>query len=600
MRRTTQQQVRYERAVRAKQARWMVVVACLLGMIAAPFVPLPYVLAAIACVGGYAAWLSFEVAEINEPPALPPALRYKVPREPGPAEHLYLGHGLDFMSYREGLDDLLSAKGRITDEDQRAYDRAVIKQMRPVHLSDDLLQRHGLIVAPTGVGKSELFQCLAYQQLVRGGGMFLFDAKGDEKLLSNIYAMARSVHREHDVLYLSLDRADCHDYNPILGGNVRQLVSTVMKLMDEDKTKDEYWVRVNRNGLVAAIMTLKSIAHQPRFALTDLATLFTVPELFYDAYGEIPAEETETREFVLQWLNQWLVYDKDGEPRIDRGLWNNQLNGLQSLLRDLCHSEYRDKVNAYNPDIELRSAIMSNKIVIFSLPALSDRQGVRLLGRLIMADLARAVGQIYEAKMRSLIPFLVLLDEYGVLADSSHADLWMQARGAGISLWPSVQSRVYMDMISEEFAESILANSWTHIYADIRDNATRESAAKMAGTTIRQFRQKNKGKSFGYSNENYESGLLRSENEGLSVSDGFREMREDLVNPEDFAMPEGNALMIGRYGTFRMRLPLLEFNKPVKGIDELELPKFEKGNAPGLGLMNRTIDLFHHKVRRAN
>ena len=44
-------------------------------------------------------------------------------------------------------------------------------------------------------------------------------------------------------------------------------------------------------------------------------------------------------------------------------------------MLDFSHSEYKRVLNDYSPDLELKSAILGNKIIVVVIPALQDKEG---------------------------------------------------------------------------------------------------------------------------------------------------------------------------------------------------------------------------------
>ncbi len=457
----------------------------------------------------------------------------------------------------------------------------------PFFLSDDLLKRHCAVLGSTGLGKSELFMSALFQNAARGGGGILLDAKGDSKMHSRVQDFMRRIGREDDMMFINFDNpALSHTYNPLLYGNVRQTISTTMKL---NNSKEEYFRNLNRNSLVAAVVCLQNQKNKTAFAFSDLATIFKDVYLFFELFQSMDPAAKEDKEIVWLYLKRWIDENAKDGIRFDDKLYKERLDGLATIMMDFSHSEYRRILNDYSPDIELKQAILENKVIVISTPALADKEGTVLFGKLFIADLARAIGQIQMDKKEATPPYMVFLDEFGSFKDPSHTDLFQLARSAGISLWLSVQSKAFLDDEGPAFAEQILSNCWHQIYFDIRDQKSREFAAGLAGKTIRHFETKSSSSGFGYGHKNSETGQVRQENESSSSSTGTRELREDLILPEHFTMNEGDAIMVGKFGTFRMRLPILEYAEESKDISEIVLPYFDKPTVAGLHLMEKVL-----------
>lgn len=593
--------VRSQKAAAAKTAGEFAYVVPLIAA-ALVFVS-PWVAVALGALTGWlAAKRRISVTEIKKPEPIPEMYKAIKPEEPGINPNIYLGHGIDFKTYKDGLESIRRRQGRLTQADIEKEAERILDDMQPTFLQDEFSTRHYFVGGSTGIGKSELFLAWAEAQIRRGGGLCLFDAKGDEIMFARIYSIIRDCGREHDLKYINLDRPNLsHTYNPLIYGNVRQIVSTAMKLYGKiEKGSAEFFGRLTRVGILAAIVALKAQPDSPRFAFTDLAAMFSEPAEFFRLYDNIPDSNTEAKNFVYMFLQNWIYVDReDGQHRINHTEFKKFMLGLQSMLMDFCHTEYLQIINDYNPDIELKSDILNGKIIIITIPTLSDKAGVEVFSRLFLADLARAIGQIANERVRPIIPYFVFLDEYGSMKDESHTDLWQLARSSNISLVMSVQGRGFLDIESTAFTNNLLTNMWNHIYLDVRDPDTRETAARIAGTTLFKLANDTVGDSFGFSHQNYQSGLLNQESHGKSISHGARETREDLIQPEDFTMGPGEAILVGKAGVLRLKLPILEFSEQLPELDEIELPRYEKHDVGGLDLFDKMAKRHGWKLSQA-
>jgi intracellular multiplication protein IcmO len=332
------------------------------------------------------------------------------------------------------------------------------------------------------------------------------------------------------------------------------------------------------------MLTIHAQPNPRAYNFSDLAVLFSDYAEMERLFRNIPRDHPD-REVVWSFLKQFHGTDRNGDPVVDTKRYAEWLTGLNVKMLDFSHSEYRRILNDYSPDIELKSAIMRNKIIVVVIPALSDKEGVTIFGKLFLADLARAVGQIQSDRLKPALPFFCFLDEYPSFADESHTELWQQARSANISLWPAIQGKGFMDRVAPFFGDNLATNNWHQFYFDIRDPRTREFATKLAGTTIRKFRSTSDSESFGYSRENTKTGAIRNESLGKGKSSSVREQREDLLQPDDFVMDPGNAIFVAKRGTYRVVLPIVEFASRIPTLDEIALPRFEKPNVQGLNLM---------------
>lgn len=503
------------------------------------------------------------------------------------ADRTYVGHAMDFAQYRSAFDQEHTRHGRLTHEQEdELHARLVREHMQPFFLPDESNVRHVFVGGASGTGKTELYLSVILGSTIkRGAGCLIFDAKGDEGLITSVYGMADEFHRAEDVLFINFNKPEySHTYNPLLYGSVREMVSTTMKLFD--KKGEQYFRDYARAAMTAALLAIRAQPTKPAFNFSDLAIIFSDFDAFYRLYEGMPSDHPE-RPIVLSFLKGFEATDREGNTFIDKSQYAKVLRGLANKMLDFSHSEYRHVLNDYSPDIELKSAILANKIIIVVIPALSDKEGVELFGKLFIGDFARAVGQIQQERRKATFPFIAFLDEYPSFADESHTELWQQARSANVSLWPAVQGRGFLSKVGQSFMENLAGNCSHHIYFDMRDPDSREFAVKLAGSTIRRYHSESTSESSGYGHSNAAIGAVRQENRGTGVSRSIREQREDLLQADDFAMEPGNAILIAKRGTYRLSTPMVEFKHGRPRLEDIKLARFEKHNVVGLNLMRQ-------------
>lgn len=503
-----------------------------------------------------------------------PAYRWQVPETFSHNPNLYLGHGVDFQDYRHLSDKALSLRG-VNDADSKQLVRdAIMRKAEPIFLTDDMATRHMFVAGSTGTGKSVMCKSLAFQQIARGGSLVVFDAKGSSEMMADLYQIARIFNREHDLRFFDLNKPRIsHSYNPILKGNVRESVATLMKLYGEEKAGSEFFRAASKEGLLAGFLILRNLADSAGVTFADLTNLFSSPQQMHDMIEGMP--DGHDKQYVWQFMRSWII-GEGKDVRLNTQRYGEVLSGLRTKCADFAHSEWINLVNVYDPEIELQDCLLNGKIVVISIPAMADAETAKTFGRLFMADLSRAVGVMAANNQKPLVPAMVLLDEYANIADPSQLTLFAQARSQNVSLAVTAQGASFMESVGQYFNEQALANMWTHLYFNVRDPRTKELAIKGAGTAISRFANDGKSQNFGTSYENYETGLLNTENQGEGVSVGFREMREDMVRPEDFDLDKGELLMFGAHGAYRMMGPILEFDEATPDINTVDIPRPER------------------------
>lgn len=558
-----------------------------------PFISPPF-MSLLGVVFGYlAAKRYFETKHLFDGRRMDPNHEYLPPEDGQFAQGFYLGHSIDFQDY-ENLQERWAKENGVISMDSIARKRYMAFLFETGKLKGQFIPhwmwvRHLAVTGGSGSGKTELYLSLIYQIMLKNQGVAIFDAKGSGDLIAKIKKLGEITGRADDIFYVTFDHAISHTYNPLLYGGTRQTISTVMKM--EGETKEEFFRNLNRWALTAAIICLRSQKDSPAFNFADLGVMFNDPNEFHKLFLNIPESRSVERSFVWQFLKQWVTTSRDtGEPIYNLDRYRERLTGLANNMFSLTHSEYAHVINDYSPDIELKQAILENKIIVISVGALADKEGLKIFGKLFLADFARAVGEIQKEANRPLNPYTMMCDEYPSIADESHQELWQLVRDANVAMLLSVQGKGFLDVVDPTFTARILTNCASHLYFDTRDPDTREFAAKLAGSVIRAFNQDSEGESDASSQKNYESGSLVTENSGTSVSRGTKEMREEMLQPEHFAELEpGDAILLSKFGNYRVRLPIVKFAETPTEINEINLPFFEKPKRYGLNLIKHIV-----------
>ena len=276
---------------------FVVVAALLLGIF--PLFPVSWVLwLGVGVAGGiYIAWSMLQAKRLSEVERV--GARYQQTMIPDCTftDQTFLGYGMEFAQYREAFDRVTAEKGRLSPAEHKALHNELVHQMTPIYISDDDLTRHMMVMASTGLGKTELFQAMILPSVIkRGGGCLVFDAKGNENLITSVYAMAREFHREEDVIFINLSHPEySHTYNPLNQSGTRQIVSTLMKLFS--KRGQEFFRDFARTALVAAIICIKGQPKPIAFNFMDLRVLFSDYHAFENLYHTMP-DDTEDKAIV--------------------------------------------------------------------------------------------------------------------------------------------------------------------------------------------------------------------------------------------------------------------------------------------------------------
>lgn len=517
-------------------------------------------------------------------------------KKEGFQNNLCLGIGMEFDSFKSYQHQLEEKIGPLTPEQRKNLFIDLIPKMTSIGLTDDMASRHVIYAGQTGVGKTEAMRSALKQQIERGGGGLIFLAKGEESEAARIYEMCRDADREHAFRYLNFENQDVsHTYSPFVGGNLRELTSTATKLQEEGG--EPFFAAVSYAGLSAAIILLSRQKKQHPFNFRDLSSVFSDIELFATLHNTM-SEETEDeridKQFIYNFINTFVTFNNKGDKVFNKHKWETQFAGIQAALVPFVTSMYGSLVNSYSPDIELERSIINNEIIVVSISSLADTKGAAIFGQLMLADLGRAIGQIQKRSNQPMIPFYVWLDEYNSIKHQHHQGLFQLGRSGNISLNISVQSINFLKELSQEFAMNLASQCWTTIIYDVKDSDTRQFAIDLAGTVLRQYRQDNESTSTGISHESSQGGMYHNRNTSKSRSTGYKEVREEMLQPQDFMLDRGDALIIGKYETYVVRMPLVNFARPVAPtLTKSMLHSVDDGKAPGLNLFAMSTGKNH-------
>lgn len=550
---------------------------------ALPFMPAPLIIAMGVAAAYHCLGINKALSESDKPMIWDSNLEESELSDCDLRRNTYFGQVMPYSEWKANINEVSNAKGAVTQNDVRKTLNDVYSQMMPFMLTDDLMTRHVALLAATGTGKTELLLAIIQQQIRKGAGLILVEAKSDSDFAGCIYAMMEEAGRLDQFKCINFEFPEqSHSYNPVFSGGVRSTLSTLMKI--QANSTEEFWTDIARYTLTAATLVLKLQPGGPAFNIKDMIALLMDFDLLRYYTERIRPEDSKYHKEGMDWLysylRNWWKNDEDG--------WNYQsyktlTQGLVSKLSAFAHSEYSSIVNTYAPDVDLKQAILNNEVVVLSMSSLADKDGVELFGKLFISDLARAVGEIQLEKSKPLTMCPAIFDEYPSFMDESQVQLFQLARSANVPIIIAFQGVGFLENISPAFVEMVLGNCWHHLYCDIRDTKTREFAVKLAGSVITKMESTAEGLSIGESHASDESGLVANQSGGESASVSTKSQREEMIQPEDFAtLDQGDGIIVGKSGTYRVRMPLVRNTFPNVQFKDMKLVRRRPRGRPGI------------------
>lgn len=302
--------------------------------------------------------------------------------------------------------------------------------------------QHGLIVGPSGVGKSVLTASLVAQDMAAGRGCLVLDGKGD--LVEEVLRLVPE-RRRGDVIVLEPGRGGPVPGLRVFGGGGDPEVSGDLILgvlrnifIDSWGVRSDKWLRA---GLV-------TLAHSRTATLADIGFLFASDPFRRRLTGQL-------KDPLLK--ATWAEFD-GLSPEARANQLGSPLNKINELVG---RRVVRSVVAQAEPKWDMREVLSKGRIAIVSLsPGMIGAPASRLLAALVVHELMLSVqarARIPASRRRA---FYAYIDEPGVFEDANVPldSLYELARGLSVGIHTSAQS---VTQLPTELAQAALTNAAT-------------------------------------------------------------------------------------------------------------------------------------------
>lgn len=334
-------------------------------------------------------------------------------------------------------------------------------------LSDNSRLRHTHVVGATGSGKTVLVEQLISQDIKRGYGCLIIDAKGERELYLRTKALCKSLGREKDLHLISATYdKESSIWNPCDLGSVSELQSKFYNSAIYDQF---HYAKAVEGGLLKAFSTLERERGGDAFTIKDIA-------------------QTLKREF--------------------KGSASENLEGLYLDLENLAGSEWAKilGVNA-TKEVEARTLqmidiIQQGKILFVDLPTEAKAVQSSRIGRLLLQEvmlisgLRKAIPNLNRGK-----PFCIYVDEFDAFATPSFATFLNKGRSSGFMITIAHQTLSQLDRIGEGFRGEVMGNCNGRFVFRQDEPDDAETWAKFIGTrsAVKQTYRTSDGRNTGES-----------------------------------------------------------------------------------------------------
>ncbi len=325
-----------------------------------------------------------------------------------------------------------------------------------IFLPDSVRLRHTHIIGATGSGKTDsVILNFLRQDVERGLGAIILDAKGDESFLKSLNTFVP----KEQLKVFDLGSENSLPYDPLAGGNP---IEAGQRLFSSLNWSEEYYKSKALSALQRIFQRYTAVnSRMPR--LSDLASVLDSPESF--------SKIVSSKSYVKK------AAEKDF----------TEISGLRDQINTLSVGYLSKTLSPPKGEGFSLEEASNGRVLYFRLQSLLSPQLVGIVGRLIINQLNFLAGSAHRnggtAKRGKLIP--TYLDEFASFACPEFADLISKARSAGLALHYSHQSTG--DLVElPGFLNRITDNSATKIVLRVNDPDTAEFFARSFGTKLYQ------------------------------------------------------------------------------------------------------------------
>lgn len=403
---------------------------------------------------------------------------------------------------------------------------------RPVSLDAAALRTHGVVIGPTGVGKTQALERVIYGFTGAPAARALhlpavvIDMKADPELASTLAAIAtQTARRFHQV---TVD-ATATSYNPLAGLTADEMSDAIYEtLFAADKNVNLHYATLSRRLLQQACRVCVDLADARvarvgggtwAIGLADVADLLNL-----DTLRSVTPYLTPS---VARSLTRYLADLDASKTEGDVG----DVRDRVAVIVDTAAGRALDATG-----FQLEQAIRAGDIVCFSLDAAGAPQTARTIGTLAVQDLCAAFGRLARDGWGKTHMCLTVLDEFSALGTPRVADLYARARSAGGAVLLATQDLdADLEAISPQFAASVRtnANMWLVL---------RQTRGEAADAIARDIGSRLAWKETVQVEDDWDAlgGMHAASGVG-----SLREVDEFILHPNDIkSLPQGGAYLV--------------------------------------------------------
>jgi hypothetical protein len=343
------------------------------------------------------------------------------------------------------------------------------------YLTDKNLNYHTQIIGGSGAGKTNLLKIMIEDRVRKGHGVIFFDFKADIELMDWMTGLSESAGRREDLRMISMsDPKISHTYNPLQYGSETEITSQIMNSLT---WSESFYRDVAESGLMIIIkgMCFRRDQVGKSFYLSDLYEFLTDSGVRMDLLSEI---------LNLKYPDRF----KADLRRVCEELMSKKKDNYQGLINQISkimNSSAGDIVSnypEYEAEFNFKEAISQGQIAYLFMNSLKLKETAAVMGKLMLQDLMKTVGGIYDDRNFTKRPVTLIIDEFASFATPDFGEFIEKARGAGIGVIVAYQSLQSLKSIEGDLALKMNENTANKVVFQVQDGADAEWFCGLLGT----------------------------------------------------------------------------------------------------------------------
>ena len=332
----------------------------------------------------------------------------------------------------------------------------VTEAARPVNLDATAFRTHGVVIGPTGVGKTQALERVLYGFTGAPAARALhlpvvvIDMKADPDLASTLAVIAAQSGRRF--YHVTVD-AMSSTYNPLAGLTADEMSDALYEsLFAADKSLNMHYATLSRRLLQQACRVCVDLADARvarvgggtwQISLADVADLLNLDTL----RSVNPYLSPSVAASLTRYLTDLDAAKNEGDV--------GDVRDRVAVIVDTAAGHILD-ANGFT----MENAIRAGDIVCLSLDAAGTPQTARTIGTLAVQDLCATFGRLARDGWGKNRMCPVILDEFSALGTPRVADLYARARSAGGAVLLATQDLdADLEAVSPQFAASVRTNA---------------------------------------------------------------------------------------------------------------------------------------------